>query len=106
MKLVEFPVEPNVAKMVCKKKKKKDVDDPGADRCCEKIIAGAEYGCSEEVISIAAMLSIPPIFSSSRSARKAADKSRIQFGVKEGDHITLLNSLISLVSSLLFSKVG
>ena len=46
--------------------------------------------CSEEVLSIVAMLSVEGIFLSSPTRGKA-DAIRSHFAVREGDHLTLLN---------------
>lgn len=39
--MVEFPLEPALAKM---------------------LLAGAELGCSHEVLTVVSMLSVPPVF--------------------------------------------
>ncbi|EFA75364.1 DEAD/DEAH box helicase [Heterostelium album PN500] len=62
----EFPVDPQFARM---------------------IIASADYGCSEEIVSITAMLSIQGLFVNQNNH----SSQRHQFTVKEGDHLTLLN---------------
>ncbi|KJE89436.1 DEAH box polypeptide 35 [Capsaspora owczarzaki ATCC 30864] len=67
------------------------------------LLASAELGCSEEIVTIAAMLQVQNLFSSSASNRDASgsdfaasgnavvDAARSRFGVTEGDHLTLLN---------------
>ncbi|GAM19019.1 hypothetical protein SAMD00019534_021940 [Acytostelium subglobosum LB1] len=62
--MAEFPVEPQFSRM---------------------ILSSVNYGCSEEIITIVAMLSIQGLFvNQSQSIRRS-------FTVKEGDHLTLLN---------------
>jgi len=69
--MAEFPIEPYMAKML--------------------ISSGKEYQCSEEILSIAAMLSIQGAFSFSHDQRHSADAAKRKFAVYEGDHLTLLN---------------
>ncbi|KAJ1933093.1 DEAH-box ATP-dependent RNA helicase prp43, partial [Kickxella alabastrina] len=66
----EFPIDPQLAKM---------------------IIAAADYGCTNEVLSIAAMLSVPNVFLRPREAQRAADMAKAEFAHMDGDHMTLLN---------------
>jgi len=47
--------------------------------------------CSNEIISIAAMLSVPNVFMRPREAAKAADEAKARFAHIDGDHLTLLN---------------
>eukprot|EP01133_Synstelium_polycarpum_P015465 gene15465-18352_t len=65
MVMAEFPIEPPFAKM---------------------ILASATFGCSDEVLTIAAMLNVQGIF-----VNQTSGVIRRNFGVKEGDHLTLLN---------------
>lgn len=57
------------------------------------ISAGTVYGCSEEILSIAALLSVQSIYSSSPENKKQADTARKRWAVHEGDHLTMLNSI-------------
>ncbi|KAJ2237393.1 DEAH-box ATP-dependent RNA helicase prp43 [Coemansia sp. RSA 485] len=66
----EFPIDPQLAKM---------------------IISAADYGCTNEVLSIAAMLSVPNAFLRPREAQRAADRAKAEFAHMDGDHMTLLN---------------
>ena len=66
----EFPLDPQLAKMV---------------------ISGSEFNCSNEILSITAMLSVPHVFLRPNEARKAADEAKMRFAHIDGDHITLLN---------------
>ena len=56
------------------------------------IISSPDYGCSEEILSIVACMSVPQIFMRPREAAKAADEAKAQFAHSEGDHLTLLNA--------------
>lgn len=66
----EFPLDPQLAKM---------------------LIASCDYGCSNEILSITAMLSVPQVFLRPNDARKEADEAKMQFAHQDGDHTTLLN---------------
>lgn len=68
--LSEFPVEPRLAKM---------------------LLASCEMGCSSEILSIAAVLSVQDVFISPKHKRREADACKAKFAVYEGDHLTLLN---------------
>lgn len=50
-----------------------------------------QMGCSEEILSIAAMISVQSVFTAPKTVRGTADAMRRTFGTYEGDHITLLN---------------
>lgn len=47
--------------------------------------------CSNEILSIAAMLSVPNVFVRPREQVKAADEAKAKFTHTDGDHLTLLN---------------
>ncbi|RID54923.1 hypothetical protein BRARA_G02209 [Brassica rapa] len=67
----EFPLDPQMAKM---------------------LIVSPKFNCSNEILSISAMLSVPNCFIRPRGeAQKAADEARARFGHTDGDHLTLLN---------------
>eukprot|EP01027_Heterolobosea_sp_BB2_P018679 GEZU01026281.1.p1 GENE.GEZU01026281.1~~GEZU01026281.1.p1 ORF type:complete len:648 (-),score=93.75 GEZU01026281.1:63-2006(-) len=68
--MAEFPVEPMLAKM---------------------LLASGEMQCSEEALTIAAMLSVQNVFVSSRSIQDRVEKAKKRFAVKEGDHLMYLN---------------
>ncbi|PRW60688.1 putative pre-mRNA-splicing factor ATP-dependent RNA helicase [Chlorella sorokiniana] len=68
--MAEFPLDPQLSKM---------------------IVAAPEFKCSNEILSIAAMLSVPNVFVRPREAMKAADESKARFAHIDGDHLTLLN---------------
>ncbi|XP_058221147.1 probable pre-mRNA-splicing factor ATP-dependent RNA helicase DEAH2 isoform X1 [Rhododendron vialii] len=66
----EFPLDPQMAKM---------------------LVVSPEFNCSNEILSISAMLSIPNCFLRPREAQKAADQAKANFAHIDGDHLTLLN---------------
>uniref|UniRef100_A0A669F333 RNA helicase n=1 Tax=Oreochromis niloticus TaxID=8128 RepID=A0A669F333_ORENI len=68
--MAEFPLDPQLAKMV---------------------IASCEFNCSNEVLSITAMLSVPQCFVRPTEAKKVADEAKMRFAHIDGDHLTLLN---------------
>jgi len=68
--MAEFPLDPQLAKL---------------------LIAGPQFQCSNEILSITAMLSVPNCFVRPNEAKKAADEAKARFSHIEGDHLTLLN---------------
>ncbi|XP_027354450.1 probable pre-mRNA-splicing factor ATP-dependent RNA helicase DEAH9 isoform X1 [Abrus precatorius] len=68
--VAEIPLDPMVSKM---------------------IIASSELGCSEEIITIAAVLSVQSIWISGRGIQKESDEAKLRFAAAEGDHVTFLN---------------
>ncbi len=67
--MAEFPLEPVLAKT---------------------LLTSCELGCSEEVLTIVAMLSVENIFYRPKEKQAQADQKRSSFFQPEGDHITLL----------------
>ena len=67
-KMAEFPLEPALSKM---------------------LIASVDLGCSEEVVTVVAMLSAQNIFFRPRESQAKADQKHAKFYQPEGDHITL-----------------
>lgn len=66
----EFPLDPALAVM---------------------LISSPEFYCSNEILSITALLSVPQVFVRPASQRKAADEMKNLFAHQDGDHLTLLN---------------
>jgi len=66
----EFPLDPALAVM---------------------LISSPEFYCSNEILSLTALLSVPQIFVRPASARKRADEMKNLFAHPDGDHLTLLN---------------
>lgn len=73
----ELPLDPQLAKLL--------LVSPG-------------YGCSTEIVSIVACLSVPQIFLRPREFAKDADAAKAQFIHPESDHITMLNAYASYES--------
>ncbi|KAL8732123.1 MAG: hypothetical protein Q9181_004061 [Wetmoreana brouardii] len=66
----EFPLDPALAVM---------------------LISSPEFYCSNEMLSLTALLSVPQIFVRPNSARKRADEMKALFAHPDGDHLTMLN---------------
>lgn len=72
-KMVEFPLDPALAKM---------------------LIYSEQLQCSEEILIIVSMLSIPGIFFRPKDREEESDNAREKFFVPESDHLTFLNVFI------------
>lgn len=68
--MVEFPLDPALSKM---------------------LLAGVEMECSEEILTIVSMLSVPALFYRPKGREEEADAMREKFQVPESDHLTFLN---------------
>ncbi|SCU97022.1 LAMI_0F08614g1_1 [Lachancea mirantina] len=66
----QFPLDPMLAVML--------IGSPG-------------FKCSEEILTIVAMLSVPSVFVRPSKDKKRADDAKSVFAHPDGDHITLLN---------------
>ncbi|KAI9754690.1 MAG: DEAH-box ATP-dependent RNA helicase prp43 [Chaenotheca gracillima] len=66
----EFPLDPALAVM---------------------LISSPEFYCSNEMLSLTALLSVPQIFVRPASARKRADEMKALFAHPDGDHLSMLN---------------
>jgi ATP-dependent RNA helicase DDX35 len=56
------------------------------------LLSSLEFECTEEILSIAALLSVPSIYSSGfKSVIRVGDSARRKFWVQEGDLLTMLN---------------
>ena len=69
-KMADFPMEPTLAKVV---------------------IASENIGCSDEILSIVAMLSVQTVFYRPKEKQQQADQKKAKFHDPHGDHLTLLN---------------
>ena len=69
--IAEFPLDPQLAKM---------------------LVISPKYHCSNEMLSIVGMLSVPAVFVRPAEARKQADEAHGRFSHVDGDHLTLLNA--------------
>jgi pre-mRNA-splicing factor ATP-dependent RNA helicase DHX38/PRP16 len=68
-KMSAFPMDPSLAKL---------------------LITAEEYGCSEEMVTIVSMLSVPNVFYRPKERQEEADAQREKFWVHESDHLTYL----------------
>lgn len=64
---------------------------PIAPQFAKVLISSQEYKCTEEAITIIAMLSIEPVFFAPYEKREEAANTKKKFVNFEGDHVTLLN---------------
>lgn len=55
------------------------------------LIGSSEFQCSQEILTIVAMLSVPNVFIRPSKDKKRSDDSKNIFAHPDGDHITLLN---------------
>ncbi|KAK8792819.1 hypothetical protein WA158_004983 [Blastocystis sp. Blastoise] len=69
-KMAEFPLDPPLSKVLLK---------------------SVEEGCSDEILTIVAMLSVENIFMRPKDKQVEADQKHSMFFVPEGDHLSLLN---------------
>ena len=69
-KMAEFPLEPNLSKM---------------------LLLSVDLGCSDEILSITALLSVDNPFFRPKDKQAQADMKKAKFHQAEGDHITLLS---------------
>uniref|UniRef100_A0A4X1TQG3 Probable ATP-dependent RNA helicase DHX35 n=1 Tax=Sus scrofa TaxID=9823 RepID=A0A4X1TQG3_PIG len=70
MRIAEFPLNPMFAKM---------------------LLESGNFGCSQEILSIAAMMQIQNIFVVPSNQKSQAIRVHRKFAVEEGDHLTMLN---------------
>ncbi|CAK9148192.1 unnamed protein product [Ilex paraguariensis] len=68
------------------------------------ILASNQLGCSEEIITIAAILSIQSIWDSVGGSQKKLDEAKMRFAAAEGDHVTFLNVYKGFLQSNKSSK--
>ncbi|MEW5297962.1 MAG: hypothetical protein WDW36_001135 [Sanguina aurantia] len=62
--------------------------DPAMGKC---LLASTAMGCSVEMLTLAAMLSVPHIWSPARGTPKLRDEQKAKFASVEGDMVTFLN---------------
>ncbi|KAH8105458.1 P-loop containing nucleoside triphosphate hydrolase protein [Cristinia sonorae] len=68
--MAEFPLDPQMSKM---------------------LIVSPEFNCSNEMLTIVAMLSVPNVWLRPPNMRREADAAKALLTVPDGDHLTLLN---------------
>ncbi|KAL2127224.1 hypothetical protein VTI74DRAFT_11072 [Chaetomium olivicolor] len=69
-KMADFPMEPSLSKV---------------------LIASVDKGCSDEMVTIVAMLNLLQIFYRPKEKQNQADQKKAKFHDPSGDHLTLLN---------------
>ncbi|KAK4199204.1 P-loop containing nucleoside triphosphate hydrolase protein [Triangularia verruculosa] len=69
-KMADFPMEPSLSKV---------------------LISSVDKSCSDEVVSIVAMLNLSTIFYRPKDKQNQADQKKAKFHDPHGDHLTLLN---------------
>jgi pre-mRNA-splicing factor ATP-dependent RNA helicase DHX15/PRP43 len=62
------------------------------------ILTSPDFGCSQEIMTIAACLSVPQMFLRPRETAKAADVAKAQFVQEHSDHCTMLNAYAAFES--------
>ncbi|KAM6341052.1 putative ATP-dependent RNA helicase DHX35 isoform 3-T4 [Alca torda] len=70
MRIAEFPLNPMFAKM---------------------LLESGNFGCSQEILTIAAMMQIQNVFVIPPNQKTQAARQHRKFAVEEGDHLTMLN---------------
>ncbi|KAM4832759.1 putative ATP-dependent RNA helicase DHX35 isoform X3 [Urocitellus parryii] len=70
LRIAEFPLNPMFAKM---------------------LLESGNFGCSQEILSIAAMMQIQNVFVIPSNQKSQAMRVHRKFAVEEGDHLTMLN---------------
>lgn len=55
------------------------------------LISASQYGCTEEMLTIVSMLSVPSVFYRPKEREEESDQARSRFFIPESDHLTLLN---------------
>ncbi|KAF7761225.1 hypothetical protein Agabi119p4_10634 [Agaricus bisporus var. burnettii] len=68
--MADFPLDPQLSKL---------------------LIASPDFKCSNEILTITAMLSVPNVWLRPNNQRREADAAKEAFTVPESDHLTLLN---------------
>lgn len=76
--MAELPLEPELASM---------------------LIESPRFNCSNEVLSLVALLSSPNIFVRPKEKAQEADRAKAAFVHADGDHLTMLNAYYSYISN-------
>ncbi|KAK3163326.1 hypothetical protein QOZ80_1AG0002170 [Eleusine coracana subsp. coracana] len=68
--VAEIPLDPMISKM---------------------LLSANDFGCSDEILTIASFLSVQSVWVSVRGVKKEFDEAKLRFAAAEGDHVTFLN---------------
>lgn len=90
-RMAEFPIDPQLAKLVREDLMLRDGDSLTTFRFGFQLIASGNFGCSEEILTIASMVQVQFVFMTPKGMQAKVDQARAKFSVYEGDHLTLLN---------------
>jgi ATP-dependent RNA helicase DHX8/PRP22 len=66
-------------------------DFPLDSSLAKVLVLAGELGCSDEILSIVAMLNLPNVFYRPKEKQAQADQKKAKFHDPSGDHLTLLN---------------
>lgn len=75
----EFPLDPQLSRMI--------------------VSGGQKHSCTNEMCTIAALLSVPPIFIRPRDKAKESKDAKMQFNHQDGDHQTFMNAFNAYITS-------
>lgn len=64
------------------------------------LVSSPEFYCSNEMLSVTSLLSVPQVFTRPANNRKRADEMKEHFKHMEGDHLTLLNAYHAFKSEM------
>ncbi|CCD25313.1 DEAH-box RNA helicase PRP16 NDAI_0E04960 [Naumovozyma dairenensis CBS 421] len=68
--IAKFPLQPSLSKI---------------------LLISSQNGCSEEMVTIVSLLSVPQVFYRPKERQEESDMARKRFFISESDHLTLLN---------------
>eukprot|EP01065_Artemidia_motanka_P011802 TRINITY_DN1642_c7_g1_i1.p1 TRINITY_DN1642_c7_g1~~TRINITY_DN1642_c7_g1_i1.p1 ORF type:complete len:727 (+),score=205.35 TRINITY_DN1642_c7_g1_i1:88-2268(+) len=77
--LSEFPLDPQMSRMIA--------------------VGGPKFSCTNEMCTIAAVLSVPVIFTRPRDKQREAQEAKMQFCHRDGDHVTMMNAYDAYVTA-------
>ena len=73
LKMAKLPLQPSLSKI---------------------LLIAVQNGCSDEMLTIVSMLSVPQVFYRPKERQKEADVARNKFFIAKSDHLTLLNVFV------------